>query len=801
MLKFAGQLVSRFWPLVLVGWGAVLVGLTLTAPSWDEVADDGEFSFLPADAPSRRGEELFERAFPQDPGGSSIVVVLRRRANRGLTSQDRDFIRDELLPDLERIADDEPAIDSIRSLEDPDVGQLLVSDDGRATLVIVELTSGFQQDSAKPAVSGIERLLAEASPPEGLELALSGSAVIGRDLDRARGESAKSVQSWTIWLVIGILLLVYRAPLLTLIPLVTVYVGVEVTAKVLALLAHAGVVGLFDGLQVYMTVILYGAGVDYTVFLIGRAREELAHSSSAEAIAESVSRVGEAITASAGTTIFGIGMLAFAEFGKLNRAGIAIALGLFIVLCAALTLAPALLRVPGRWAFWPQIPGRESREGRLASLAGKETLQWLWKRVGRAIERRPGTIWLTSVAFMIPFALLAIFAYGNLSYGLVTELRGDAPSVRGTELIQEHFPAGATGTLTVLLRSESVDFARTEGVAAVDRLTDRLEERQKSLHIADVRSVAEPLGLAHQEYVAGQTGGVASLARRRAVRQRSVEHYVGQTDSAEASITRLDIVLSLDPFSREAIHQLDEMEDGIRNALPEELRDARMSLIGSTASLRDLKNVAQRDQRKIEIFVTVAVLAILILMLWKLALSVYLVLTVIFSYLVTLGVTFGFFWLLEGESFVGLDWTVPLLLFTLLVAVGEDYNIFLVTRVREEQERHGPVRGVVEALVRTGAIISTCGIIVAATFSSLAIGGTLDSMIQLGFALTFGILLDTFIVHPVLVPAYLVLVHRGTFGGLSRYLGTTPDIEQEDHPTEEPRSRERETIRDDRGLP
>src|SRR5262249_28651877 len=147
-----------------------------------------------------------------------------------------------------------------------------------------------------------------------------------------------------------------------------------------------------------------------------------------------------------------------------------------------------------------------------------------------------------------------------------------------------------------------------------------------------------------------------------------------------------------------------------------------------------------------------------VLLLRAVLVPLYLLLSVLFSYLVTLGVSFVVFWLVD-PAFTGIDWKVAIFLFTILIAVGEDYNIFLITRVEEEEREHGPLRGVTEALTRTGPIISSCGIIMAGTFASL-LAGSLSEMKQLGFALPFGVLLDTFVVRPVLLPTFLILLHR-----------------------------------------
>jgi putative drug exporter of the RND superfamily len=219
---------------------------------------------------------------------------------------------------------------------------------------------------------------------------------------------------------------------------------------------------------------------------------------------------------------------------------------------------------------------------------------------------------------------------------------------------------------------------------------------------------------------------------------------------------------------------LNTVEGVIRDALREDeladIRDAHLHFVGPTASIRDLKTVTDHDQIKIDLLVLASVFLILYGLLRKFAISLYLILSVFFSYFVTLGVTFIVFWAMDPAGFAGLDWKVTMFLFTILIAIGEDYNIFLMTRIEEEQRQHGPIEGIRVAVLRTGTIISSCGIIMAGTFCSLMFG-TLVGMQQLGFALAFGVLLDTFVVRPLLVPAYLILLYSGRFGAWGRLLG------------------------------
>ena len=229
-------------------------------------------------------------------------------------------------------------------------------------------------------------------------------------------------------------------------------------------------------------------------------------------------------------------------------------------------------------------------------------------------------------------------------------------------------------------------------------------------------------------------------------------------------ITRFDIVFRSDPFSETSLESL----DSVRQVLTAATRPGEplhgtveIGMAGSTAAVNDLKTVTTSDQRRMYVLVTLGVYAILVALLRRPGISLYLILTVVLGYLASLGVTELVFRSLHHstEPWGGLDWTVGFFLFVILVAVGEDYNILLMARVIEEEDKHGITEGTRLAVAHTGGIISSCGLIMAGTFGSM-LTGTLTSLRELGFALGLGILLDTFLVRPILVPAFVIVMDR-----------------------------------------
>jgi putative drug exporter of the RND superfamily len=822
MFDSLGQFVSRQWRPLLVGWILALAVLWIVAPPLKTVIQDGDFQFLPKDLPSVQAEKLFKNAFENDLLKSSIVVVAHRENSPdGLSDDDKTFIDEKLVPRLAQLAgmpdshksaneadNNDSIVANIRTFSDKDIGPLLISDDQKATLVLMELKTEFTERKNDPLINKIEQALGrpgqpgelalEKGYPRGLELSLSGLATVGRDMRHAAQKSAEATQIATIVLVVILLLAIYRAPILAVIPLLTVFVSVEIALHILCILAGKGYVTLFGGIEVYVTVVLYGAGIDYCMFLMARYKEELDNGASfEEAIAISVSKVGHALAASAGTVMLGIGMMVFCRFGKFQDAGIAMSSSLIFVLAASLTMTPALLMLVGRWAFWPSVQtsrgsaaqGWVSPTSMVSRLLQKEWFGNFWGKIGDALLKRPGTIFVTAVLLMTPFAVIALLFQDKLSYGLLSELPKNDACVVGAADVQAHFPPGITGPITILVFNRDADF-RTDaeendkkpGWQQIQTFSETLLANKEKLGIDDVRSVAYPLGMADRV----QT----NRFQRRALIKRAQSRYVSDKDGYTGQVAKVDVVLAYDPFAPQSMSGLDNLRATLASRgqkddlLPPQLdtrKNTKLDYLGGTPSLRDLKTVTNGDQWRMIALVPAVVFLILVILLRKIATSAYLIVTVMFSYLVTLGITFTVFYLVDPHGFNGLDWKVPMFLFTILVAVGEDYNILLMARIEEEQKVHGAVDGIITGLHKTGGIISSCGIIMAGTFSSLMFG-TLWGLAQLGFALAFGVLLDTFVVRPILVPAYLILLNKGFFGALGRFLGAQTKLT-----TQEPR--------------
>jgi RND superfamily putative drug exporter len=784
MFEWIASVVTRRGWLVVLAWLVVAGLLIAVAPKWAAVSRDDDVRFFPAGFPSVVGQDLLERGFPRDVSSSSFVVIAERRPG-ALTAEDLDYL-DRLADALAALREGEPEL-GIKAVTDhrtPIIGPRLITSsrgqDGQAALVNVALKSTYSSKRSRLTVDRFEELLKGFPPsPKGLTLATTGSAAVGHDMNTASNRSIDATTWTTVGLVVAILLIVYRSPLLAVIPLAAIALSVFIAIKAIA--AMTLVPGLnFQVIQVtqlFVIVVLFGAGTDYCLFLIARYREELARGRSrTSALTEAICQVGGALAASAGTVIIGLGMLYFSTFAKIQYTGPSIALSLAIALAAALTLAPVLLYWLRGAVFWPFRPphherGRDPEEESLEQLPAVG----LWSRVADLILARPGLILAVSVAALTPLAIVGLRSRPN--YSQTADLRPDEPSIVGTRVVQRHFAAGELGPSTILVEHPGLDFRSAEGLNRVEALA---RELALTPNVAEVRAVSRPLGKPLSLTAAAAPANESFLERLNRLRQEAQRtagltalragadpRYVSTApvDPADRNhITRVEVVFRTDPFTPESMKTLEVVYQKVRDAIGPGgvLAGAKaLGLSGSTAMVNDLARVVTKDQQRMYVLVTLGVYAILVLLLRRPGISLYLIATVILGYLASLGLTeLVFRGLHTGpEPWLGLDWKVGFFLFVILVAVGEDYNIFLMARVIEEEHKHGPIEGTRLAVTHTGGIISSCGLIMAGTFASM-LTGTLASLQQLGFALGMGVMLDTFVVRPILVPAFVILWHR-----------------------------------------
>jgi RND superfamily putative drug exporter len=849
MFNQLGKFVTRCWAGVLAFWVIAVLALWYFAPSWDSISQDDDVRSFPAHFDSVVALELRKQAFPEDAFNSEVVVVVER-SDAQLSPLDFDFV-DTLATRLARVQREGEVRDADGTLigdtyglhefvtyKTPKLGPLLISNDKKATLLYAGCDHTFMAEKVMKTVQAlrneIQAMRNDGSVPQGIEVATTGSAGVGADLQIATNESLKNSFNTTICLVIVILLFVYRSPIVAMNPLATIGVSVVTSMSLMSLLTLIDWGGFrFQVLkitEIFVIVVLFGAGTDYCLFLIARYREELENGADGkDALRAAILHVGGALAASAATVIVGLGMMIFADFGKFRYTGPAVAVSLAVALVGALTLTPALLRLVGPIAFWPfhvrrmeDADREESSDGHGHSSAfGRK----FWDTLSHWIARRPGLIWSASVLLMLPFAIWGLRLVPT--YDFLSELSDTTDSKVGSKLIQRdgHFPKGTLGRLTVLFQAppgDPRDFRAPEVRKDIAELTRRLAQGRSDATdyyspelVAQVLSLTSPLGNALPlsgdneengdqkppdekpaeptdtepkpkekqkrrsalDRLVGRTKdliqraatdtGVTDRARREVDQawKDATEHYVSA--AADGRVTRVEMVFNIEPFSRESMQLKSDIDRLVRDftAQPRTALSGTVHVFaGITSTTHDLQKITQSDQKRINVLVVIAVYMILVVLLRRPVVCIYLMVTVLFSYYATLGMTEGFFQFTHfqqhpGQPWLGLDWKVSFFLFIILVAVGEDYNILLMSRVVEEERKRGPIDGIRTAVARTGGIITSCGIIMAGTFGSMATG-TLAAVKQLGFSLALGVLLDTFVVRPVLVPAFLLMVHK-----------------------------------------
>ncbi|MEV6247498.1 MMPL family transporter [Streptomyces sp. NPDC051742] len=677
-------------PLVLlVAWLAVGGGLGPFAGRLGEVAANDQAAFLPRSAESTRVIEE-QKAFRSSETVPAIVVWTARDGGPVAAGSTADATR---------------ALASLTGREGI-VGPpspALPSEDGEALRAVVAL----EPDLGEELPTTLDTIRKAAATVPGTTVHLAGPAATQADLSGAFSGIDGLLLGVALIAVLLILLVVYRSVLLPLMIILGAVFALGLACAVVYVLADAGVLRVDGQVQGILSILVIGAATDYALLLAARYREELAAPGADRfaAMNRALRRSFEPIVASAATVALGLLALFVSDLANNRALGPVGAIGIVCAVLSALTFLPAALVLTGRAAYWPARPkalpadtgtAATDTDTNTATVGGPA----VWHRIAALVDRAPRKVWAVTLAALLA---CAAFAPALNSRGVPFDeiFVNDAPSVAAQETLGRHFPGGAGNPAVIIADAGAVTRVVTaaEGVPGVDS--------------------AFPVG------ATGRPSPGAPLVVDGRVRVDATLSAAADSDAARDTIARL----------RTAVH-----------AVP----GADALVGGSTAQQYDTQRTAARDRTLIVPVVLAIILLILVALLRSLVLPLILVATVALNFAATLGVSSLVFEHVLG--FTGTDASVPLYGFVFLVALGVDYNIFLMSRVREETARHGVREGVRIGLTATGGVITSAGVVLAATFAALGVI-PLAFLVQIAFIVAFGVLLDTLVVRSLLVPA------------------------------------------------
>jgi putative drug exporter of the RND superfamily len=846
-----GNFAARHSVWIVLGWLALALIIFLVAPPLSKVSVTEESQFLPHGAESVVARDVLQQKFPGGiPPGSAILVLYNPQGwyqNSELDTQYSGYV-DELTQWLDPQTGQAPeavkqAVSQVMSVSsNPELKDYLVSTDNTTMLINIELSVSSFSHEAENAVKAIRKQL--ASHPEGLEVYATGEAPISADLLDSVQRSVTRTTIVTIILVVVMLFIIYRSPVASLVPLATIGISYLIARGILGFMADGGF-KVSNMVEAYMVVIVFGVGTDYCMFIISRFREDMARENSSQsAVFKTMYKMGPVIAASATTVVIGFLALMISHFGMDKTLGPSIAIAVVITLLVGVTLTPALMTLLGRRLFWL---------GRVQTK--KSTGRFSWDTIGKIVARHP----LLVAPPLIILLLLPYIALPNLSRtsDMVTAMRKSADSIRGYNVMSEHFGAGQLSPTTVVLVSSRSDILQANSLRAQEQAAQTIRELPG---VDQVRTALRPLGgqpvsdllVGNQlqnwstglETAASQLGSnmdsaqiaqlqllpdyftalsnqypevtrestfvavqdniqklealvtqvtsgnvseealnqikvllkdlsenIAGLASQFAGRQdayfipqslldssSALKDYISGYYSPDGTTVKFEIILNYQPYTNQALDTIKGIRNSLKSSLAgTDLSDGQYYVAGATAERADIMNINSTDFIRVMILTLVGVYVIVSLLLRSMVAPIYMVLTVVLNFGAALGISSWAFNNIFHYS--GINYMVPSILFVVLVAVGADYNIFLVSRIREESKNASSREAVHIAVSNTGGVITACGMILAGTFAALT-SAPFQIVLQIGVAVSVGVILDTFLVRAILVPSIASFVGK-----------------------------------------
>ncbi|WP_455662207.1 MMPL family transporter [Pradoshia sp.] len=677
--------------ITIIAWLVLMIGLSAGPKLSDYKVTN--FQSLPDEAESIVAENKVNEMFPSDTGTPGILVF---------NNPDGDIDIAEVTEILGGIMDEN--IEGIEEIVDiskmpPQALAAFTSEDKTTMIVPMNLEAGLGNSDYSRINDKASEIGNDIAEDLNANFYITGPAGIAGDTTKLFESADIKLLFATIAIILVLLIAIYRSPLLAFIPLLATVIVYQVANQSVALLG-AGGLEINNSTTSIMSILLFAAVIDYSLFVFSRFREELnRYEDKNEAMKHAMRATGEPVFFAGGTVLAAMLILFFADFRDYQNFAPVFGMAIFIIMLASITLVPALFTLFGRKAFWPKVPkyGQES-----------EVKHGIWGPVAKFVVNKPGISGGLVAIFMIVTAL-NVFNL-DFEFNSVKNFPEDLPSRVGYEIVEEKFNKGDLAQTTVLLESE-------------DAMTDQ-----------EVAAFAERLA----DYDEINT---ASLS--------------GITDDGKAA--KVTVSLTMNPYSTEAIDFIEELRADSDELQKDTNLDADLSYTGTTAKLADEREVNSGDIIKIVSLETLLILILLFVLTRSFKMPWYMMATILLSYASALGL--GLFLVDVLFGYDAVSTRVPVYAFIFLVALGIDYNIILVSRFLEERVKHS-VKDALEIAIRnTGGVISSAGIILAATFAALMTMPIADLFV-FGFMVAVGIILDTFLVRGMLLPALIIFFEK-----------------------------------------
>jgi RND superfamily putative drug exporter len=629
------------------------------------------------------------------PQGQTDTGIVVYKNSSGLTAADKQ----KIAADAQAIqAAGKDKIDLVAAPAVPFVpgsSQALVSKNGQvATMVLTTPTNFDKEGDWGNAVRDITD-----KDTGDMQVYVTGNLGFSADANDVFNNIDQKLLFATVALVLVLLGAIYRSVILPFIPLIVVFFAYTVAQALIYAYAKSGATVSTNSTSI-LIVLMFGVGTDYCLLLVSRYREELRRiENKHEAMARAVRRAGPAILASGMTVALAMLVLALADNKGTSSLGPVFAIGVVSALVAGLTLLPALLTIFGRRGFWPRR--------RVVAFDPERALtehKGPWRRFGDRVLQRPGAALLVTGVFFCAGAL-GLLAF-KVDYSTTSFFKHSVESVEGFDALRSAFPAGTLAPTTILVESSTGQVSTLQlGVVA-----------QKLKAVDGVAAFTPPTQF-----------------------------------SRDRQTVAFDLILKGDPLNKSSLDVVPRMRDAVANLPP-----GTTALVGGSSAINyDIDNANTHDLELIAPLALLVMAVILAILLQSLVAPLLLLASVVLSFACTLGISILFIRDVVGDA--GFDSSIPIFAFIFLVALGIDYTIFLMARVREEARSYGTREGMLRALSATGPVITSAGIILAGTFSvlmTLPVSFTFD----LGFMVALGILLDTFVVRTIMVPAAVELL-------------------------------------------